>query len=232
MSFPLDPTIGSPQVDPNFIAQARLWVRAPSLNFLGYIWGAYEAMQRDRPVVNGRDLERSITQLLEPRIRSEMTGFEPFYVQHGPFERETMAAPPAQPPEYDLAFVLRADERIMWPIEAKVLVTPRAVAAYHNDIREQFLTCRYAPFSSSGAMLGYLLTGSDSEAFNAIGTRIEAKLETPDGVFDRPIRVSHHTRAVPDGKPYSPTFACFHLILDYTGYSREKDRPISSIKAK
>ena len=86
-----------------------------------------------------------------------MSGDEPFYVQHGPFERETMRPPPAQPPEYDLAFVFRADERIMWPIEAKVLETPGGVADYVRDIREEYLKCRYGPFSASGAMLAYLL---------------------------------------------------------------------------
>jgi hypothetical protein len=65
-------------------------------------------MQADNPHIDTRDLERSITQLPEPRAVS-MRRYEPFYVQHGPFERETML----QRPECDLALVLRADERII-----------------------------------------------------------------------------------------------------------------------
>jgi hypothetical protein len=85
----------------------------PAYWILGFVWAAYDEMLAHPPANDTRDLERSITQLLEPRIRDSMTGFEPFYVQHGSYERETMMAPPAQPPAYDLAFVLRADERII-----------------------------------------------------------------------------------------------------------------------
>ena len=66
----------------------------------------------DMPAIDRRDLERSITQLLEPRIHAAMTGDEPFYVQHDSFEHETMARSPAQPPAYDLAFVWRTEERL------------------------------------------------------------------------------------------------------------------------
>ena len=86
---------------------------------LGFVWQAYDSMIANMPYVEGRDLERSITQLLERRIQEVMTGDEPYYVQHGPYEHETMAQPPAQPPSYDLAFVLRAEERIMWPLEGQ-----------------------------------------------------------------------------------------------------------------
>jgi hypothetical protein len=51
-------------------------------------------MQADNPQIDTRDLERSITQLPN-RVRSSMTRYEPFYVQHGLFERETMLPPPA-----------------------------------------------------------------------------------------------------------------------------------------
>lgn len=167
-----------------------------------------------------KDLERSITQLLEPRIRDVMTGYEPFYVQHGSFERETMKAPPAQPPEYDLAFVLRADERIMWPMEAKVLETPKTVAAYIRDIENEFLACRYAPFSSSGAMLGYLLKGQPDDAFTAIADKLNCQLEPVLEYKMRPNRLSNHQRNVPTGKPYPAKFECFHLMLEYPELSR------------
>jgi hypothetical protein len=171
--------------DPLFIAQACNWMRRPAAVLLRMIWSAYDAMLFDRPFIDGRDLERSITQLLEPRIRNSMSGDEPFYIQHGPFERETMAKPPAQPPAYDLAFVLRADERVMWPLEAKVLETPNQLASYHRDIQQEFLTCRYAPFSMSGAMLGYLLSGTAEDALND-GDRGQAGLRAGNSC-----RVSH-----------------------------------------
>ena len=131
-----------------------------------------------------------------------------------------MNTPPAQPPEYDLAFVFRADERVMWPIEAKVVETPTRIAHYVRDINEEYLSCRYAPFANSGAMLGYLLTGSAEEVFAAIDERLGCRL---DGIPEhpmRPNRVSHHERDVPRGKPYPRKFACYHLILEYLELER------------
>ena len=203
-----------------FYKLARSWMQNPGQLFLNFIWSGYEHMKMSRPVVDGSDLERSITQLLEPRIREAMTGDEPFYIQHGPYERETMKAPPAQPPEYDLAFVFRADGRIMWPIEAKVLETPRRVAAYVRDVKGEFLTCRYAPFSGSGAMLGYLLTGSPKEVFIAIEKGLGCVLQPVTEAQAKPNRLSRHKRSVPTGKPYPVEFACYHLILEYPDLRR------------
>lgn len=207
-------------VDPNFAVLAQAWMRNPTEALLGFIWSAYARMQADKPQIDTRDLERSITQLLEPRVRSSMTGYEPFYVQHGPFERETMMLPPAQPPEYDLAFVLRADERIMWPIEAKVLETPKAIANYVGDINEQFLTCRYAPFSGSAAMLGYLLNGEAAEAFDTIAKKLSCPLDPIPEHSSKNNRVSKHVRSVPTGKNYPVSFSCYHMILEFVGLSR------------
>jgi hypothetical protein len=189
--------------DASFVALARSWMGEDSAShLLSFVWMAYDNMQAHPPGIDGRDLERSITQLLEPRIRDAMTGDEPFYIQHGTFERETMAPPPAQPPCYDLAFVLRADERILWPLEAKVLETPGTLAEYERDIREQYLTCRYAPFSASAAMVGYLLTGSASEALVQIAKKLKQPLDPVPAFPDRPHRLSTHKRSVPAGKAY------------------------------
>lgn len=207
-------------VNPNFVVLAQSWMQNPTEALLGFIWSAYASMQAEKPQIDPRDLERSITQLLEPRVRSSMTGFEPFYIQHGPFERETMLPPPAQPPEYDLAFVLRANEQIMWPIEAKVLETPNAVASYVSDVTEQFLTCRYAPFSNSGAMLGYLLRGDADDAFAKIAQKLACELDPVPGQVERKNRVSNHSRTVPAGKAYPAAFSCYHLILEYPGLTR------------
>ena len=227
------PMLGAQSVsiaDPAFVALASAWIKSPAQQLLGFVWTAYDNMRTELPPVDGRDLERSITQLLEPRIRDAMTGDEPFYIQHGPFERETMKPPPAQPPEYDLAFVLRADERIMWPMEAKVLETPNKTAEYERDIREEFLTCRYAPFSNTGAMLGYLLTGKADDALEAIAKKLGCSLDVISDIPSRPNRISTHSRAVPDGKPYPAIFGCYHLILEYSDLQRSRMMDPESIK--
>lgn len=187
---------------------------------LGFVWQGYAQMQNDKPVSDGRDLERSITELLEPRIRRAMTGDEPFYVQHGSFERETMLPPPAQPPQNDIAFKLWSDERIMWPMEAKVLKTAGAVSEYIKDIHEQFLTCRYAPFSGEGAMLGYLLLGTADDAFQNIAKKTPCKLTDHPSFKSRPQKLSRHTRIVPSGKTYPSQFVCHHLLLEFPNLQR------------
>jgi len=214
---------GFSSVDPVFVAQACSWMRNPAIVLLKPVLAAHERMVSENPFVDGRDPERSITQLLEPRIRDVLSGDEPFYVQHGPYERETMAPPPAQPPQYDLAFVLRADERVMWPLEAKVLETPNQMAAYESDIKEQFLTCRYAPFSSSGAMLGFLLSGTIDDTRIAIQKKLGTELFTITDLLSEPAWVSHHSRVVPAGKAYSPSFDCYHLVLAYPDVKRAKN---------
>lgn len=212
-------------VDPAFVSQACAWLRSPSHSVLKFVWLGYEQMCRDQPAIDGRDLERSITQLLEPRIRTAMTGYEPFYIQHGAFEHETMAAQPAQPPQYDLAFVWRADERVMWPLEAKVMATPNTIAPYAADVTGEFLTCRYAPFTSSGAMLGYLLTGTTSAAFEQIAAKMDIQLLATDASAARAECVSQHRRAVPRGKSYPIAFDCYHLMLDFPQLRRTHPSP-------
>lgn len=207
-------------VDPVFVALTRSWMRNPAEQVLGFVWAGYDSFRASAPNVNPADLERSITQLLEPRIRDAMSGFEPFYVQHGPFERETMKAPPAQPPEYDLAFILRADERVMWPLEAKVLETPKQVANYVRDVNDEFLTCRYAPFSNSGAMLGYLLSGTPTEAFLSIAKSLRCTLDDIPDQLQRPNRLSQHQRMVPAGKPYPSLFSCYHIVMEFPDLKR------------
>lgn len=187
---------------------------------LGLIWRGYDLMQSDKPVVDGRDLERSITQLLALRIARAMSGDEPFDVQHGPFERETMQPPPAQPPQYDIAFALREEERIMWPMEAKVLETSGAVSEYIKDIREQFLTCRYAPFSGEGAMLGYLLSGTADDVFQNIAKKTPCKLDNHPAFSSRPQKLSSHIRTIPSAKTYPSKFRCHHLMLGFPNLKR------------
>jgi hypothetical protein len=206
--------------DPAFLALAAVWAGDQADILLGFVWAAFDRMRADMPKVDGRDLERSLTQLLEPRVRKEMSGFEPYYIQHGSFERETMAAPPAQPPAYDLAFVLNAEERIMWPLEAKVLETAQRTAGYEDDVKNQFLTCRYAPFSSAGAMLGYLLSGSPSDALSRIEKGLGCTFQTNNSFPHRPHRTSDHRRQVPIGKAYPTDFRCHHLILEFPGLQR------------
>jgi hypothetical protein len=202
----------------DFAAIANDWQDDASTVISSFIWEAYELLRSEvldqiDSIQNEVELERSITQLLEPRIHKVMTGFEPFIVQHGSYEYETRKAPPAQPPQYDIAFILNCNPRIMWPCEAKVLYTDGSVAEYINDIKNEFLTCRYAPFSSGGAMLGYLFSGSPENVFDNLEKKIPCKLIPLIPNSNRPQRYSDHKRQVKIGKSYPVHFRCQHLIL-------------------
>jgi hypothetical protein len=111
----------------------------------------------------------------------------------------------------------------MWPLEAKVLETPSGVSDYVGDVRQQFLTCRYAPFCGEGAMMGYLLSGATDDAFKNIEQKVPCTLTTHPKFGTRAHRISRHDRTVPLGKSYPADFLCHHLMLEFLGLQR--DRP-------
>ena len=185
---------------------------------LAATWGGYDCLKGELlshvdVASDDEELERSITQLLEPKIRAQLTGEEPYYVQHGPHEFATRAPSPAHPPVYDIAFVLNSNARVMWPLEAKVLRTDRSVASYVDGINDQFLTGRYAPLVSSAAMLGYLFSGVTSVAFASISQSLGVALVQHPEFASRPHRVSEHLRQPSYPRAVAGTFRCHHLIM-------------------
>lgn len=181
----------------DFVEIAKQWRVEASTILLKFVWQGCDLLQAEvLSQINCSqaedDLERDITERLEPRIRTVMTGDEPFYVQHGSYERATRKPAPAQPKEYDIAFVLRANERIIWPLEAKILSSDGAVAEYINELKGNFLTCDYAPFSSEAGMLGYLFSGEPNKAFNNIAAKVPCQLSHHPDFLDREHKTSDH----------------------------------------
>lgn len=207
---------------PDFIQLVPEWGADASMLLLAFVWEGYDLL-RDEVLsqINWsqdyEELERSITQRFVPMIRKRMTNYEPFSVEHGPYEFETRMPPPAQSPQYDIAFVLYNKPGIMWPLEAKVLRSDGAVAPYIKDIQNEFLTCRYAPFSSEGGMLGYLFSGNPNKAFSNIEAKVPCTLSHHPQFPNRDHKISNHKRKVPRGKEYPADFCCHHLILQITG---------------
>ncbi len=182
------------------------------------IWQGFDLFFKELILTNAIDpndkkSERYITQLLEPRIRKCWNEDMPFFIQHGSYEYETAASTQAQPPEYDLAVICYGGERLMWPLEAKILKTDGEVAEYIKEIKNNYLTCRYAPFSSSAAMLGYLLSGIPDKAFENIAKKGKWTLNHHSDFPKRDHRTSKHIRKVPKGKTYPSDFECHHLIF-------------------
>jgi hypothetical protein len=118
---------------------------------------------------------------------------------------ETAESDGAQPPAYDIAFVLNANFRIMWPLEAKLLRTDGQLSDYVGDLRANMLTGRYAPFSNSAGMLGFLLSGQPVTAAKGIAARLAVAL-LPYPVFhpQREHYLSQHRRSVPNPNGRAP----------------------------
>jgi len=206
---------------PDFVQVAKDWRDDAITILVKLVWEGYDRLKADilSPINCDQaeekleQIERSITQSLERRIHDVMTGDEPFGVQHEVYEWESALSAQAQPPQYDIAFFLRANERIIWPLEAKVLNSDGSVAPYIHDVKDQFLTCRYAPFSSEGGMLGYLLYGEPNIAFSNIECGVPCTLSHHQEFIERNHKTSDHIRIVPLDKTYPAHFRCHHLIL-------------------
>jgi len=219
---------------PAFRKLAGIWGSDASANFLSYLWQACDALRTtildqiggvDKSILS---IERSITQLLVPEIRKVMPSASPYDVEHGLYEFESLAGPSAQPPAYDIGFVPRANahKRRIWPIEAKVLETDCTLSEYVKEVRGNFLTCRYAPFSPEGAMLAYLLAGKPSVVFKNIEKLLDCCLYDYPVFRDRDHKTSDHQRTVPKGKDYPRDFRCHHLVLEVgTGHGPTGTKP-------
>ena len=201
-----------------YVGLAQNWSEDAVERMLRTVWDGYDALvtgflaQIDMTEAE-EELERTITQLLEPCIRQCLSGDEPYYIQHGPYEYATRQRAPAQPPQYDMAFVLYQNGRIMWPLEAKVLHNDNTVAEYVKAVKNELLTGRYAPCTSSAAMLGYLLRGSPARAFGKIEVALACDLRPLGSFSTRNHRISNHSRKLTQPSFASGSFQCHHLIM-------------------
>ena len=186
-------------------------------NYVWQGWDSYCLENLSKVDLSEADeqLERMITQDLELDIRRVMSGDEPFTIQHERFEGELRNPSPARPKQCDLSFVWFANRRITYPLEAKVLRSDSndGVKAYVEEISENFLKFRYAPFSSEAGMLGYLLEGSSTIAFNNIAIAVPCTLSEHPDFLGREHRVSDHKRSVLADNRYPVKFRCHHLLL-------------------
>ena len=203
-----------------FVDLARQWSPDGSLILLECVWKGFDALRSEvlSPIGGAqrsdRSLERSITSKLAPRINRALPAGCPFYLLHKPDETETLLSDSAQPPEPDMGFISWINERVMFPLEAKVLPTDGRIADYVTEVTDNFMTCRYGPFSEEGAILGYLLSGNPQIALNNIADRISCELQQHPRFAHRPHKISYHQRTVSPNSAYPVNFCCHHLILE------------------
>lgn len=204
------------------------WSLRWSNSILQYIWEGYDLFKAETLTKIDFSLvtifiENSVTELLLPCIREKATGNIPFDIEHEIGERETAIA--GQTPRNDIVFILREKRRLKYPLEAKALkFDTKAVLeeerGYIESINTRFLTGKYAPFSSEGAMLGYLINGSPNRCLENIATSLGVTLTQDEKFPLRPHKFSEHTRTLSNVKntdlhPFCPKlFRLHHLILE------------------
>lgn len=203
------------------VRSAKAWVASSSDVMVSFVWRAYDALLANpelRPALAMAtdDVERGITRLLFFALDDLLSGDEPFRLLPEAPEDESRKHAPARPRAYDIAFAMRANPRIMWSLEAKVLRTPATLADYVSTLTDRFLSGDYAPFVAEGAMAGYLLHGTSDEAFDRIARQLKTRLVRPARLRAREHRISAHARRIPRGMPYPARFRCHHLMMAFS----------------
>ena len=221
MSRGLKPTLSQLcyQLPPDL---ARQWRSDASTILLSHVWQGYdllctEVLSKIDTTEIGRAIETGLTQYLAPRIQRTFEGFEPYCLIHEFNEYETQKTARGRPPQYDMAFVWNENERFAWPLEAKDLSSDndaQDIKEYAAEINENFVPCRYAPFSSEAAMVGYLLTGEPAIALTNISQAIPCAMTEHTDFLARHHQTSDHPRSVPEGKSYPAEIRIHHLIMD------------------
>ncbi|MGA2058870.1 MAG: hypothetical protein ABSG67_00205 [Thermoguttaceae bacterium] len=197
---------------------ASRWCQDQSRLLLDLVWRGYDRLlSQDFAKVSfsGDDeaKEESLNYLLSIRIDQCKSGDEPFYVVHQPPEQTKRKRGRGRSPQPDIGFALYDYPRTVWPMESKVLAHEDDIGPYLNEINTNFLTGRYATFSSEGAMVGYLLQGNPDNTFEVINIRLKQTLLRHSHFKDRPHRISNHQRSEIPHPNSSQEFTCHHLLM-------------------
>ena len=211
---------------PDAVEIARAWTSNLVDQLIDLVWTASDRLRNgDFARVDDwedlYDLERDITEHMADAVQAELHargGLLPVTFSHAPRERSSRLSDVGQPKEYDLGFKHNSDKRMVWPVEAKVIRgdedTSKNLGDYVETLNTRFLTCAYAPYSPSGAMLGYLKAGDPEVVAECVARRLGAVFGPYEPQRESGLhRVSDHKRSVPGGKPYPVDFQCHHLLM-------------------
>lgn len=203
---------------PSFQQVADRWCQDQSRLLLDLVWRGYDLLlSQDLDEVpfsaNDEAKEESLNYLLTVRIQQCQSGYEPFRVVHQLPEQTKRKRGRGRSPQPDIGFTLYDYPRTVWPLEGKILAHERDVAPYLDEINSNFLTGRYATFSSEGAMLGYLLRGDPEQTFVVIAAELRQSIRQHPHFLDRPHRISNHRRGDIPHRNSPREFTCHHLLL-------------------
>lgn len=208
--------------DPAFNEVALAWAESASERILDWVWRAFDALRAGpmaRVDMAGPmdQLERDLTDLHFSEIqrlwKEETQGDATFHPGHEIPEYESRQPAPAQPPSYDLGFVLYENPRMIWPIEAKIVPRASELSGYLADVRRKFIAGIAAPFVGQAGMIGYLLAGTAHEVFIALERELSQSLKHHPAFATREHRTSSHARgASPFGRGL-PDLLLHHLVM-------------------
>ena len=211
---------------PEFAAIAHVWPDHVVVQMLTLVWDAFDrvrALPRFDELDFTKDyaqLERSLTDLHAYHVTllfaNRASNFESFVPQHEASEFENLTKPSARPPSCDIGFVLCANPRIRWSVEAKVLQSPTNTHRYVDDLNK-YLEGTGSPFSNQGALVAYLLSGQPDDVFPKLALLLGQQLRPHAAFRERPHRVSQHQRDESNLPTSTPgEFICHHLIFALT----------------
>ena len=203
-------------VPEDFVVMARRWRPDAIEIMLGYVWQGFDTLLNEENFDLGKaeeSLERDISFLVCLKINDAMDGKPPYCLVHSPPENEMRASARAAPPTPDLGFVWIHNPRAIFPLEAKILPTDHRIGEYVKEIKMNFLTGRYASFSSEAVMLGYLLTGKVERVFEKISSRLNCTLKRYSPYKERNHRFSMHRRNENGTGSSRKSFMCHHMII-------------------
>lgn len=200
-----------------FQSVAKRWCANQSFKLMDLVWLAIddlcEADLEKVPVDDSDEAkEESLNLLLSMRIDKLKSGDEPFTVVHQPPEQYKRKTKNARSPVPDIGFVWHENPNCIWPIEGKMLKNPNDLKEYGKEINDNFLSGRYATFSTEGAILGYLLSGDADITLKNVAKQIGKRLSRHPKFKDRNHRISKHARSGVDNRK-KESFFCHHLVV-------------------
>lgn len=212
-----------PDTSPEFAAIADAWPKHIIVEMLSLVWDAFDNMKA-LPNFRSLDfskeyaqLERSLTDLHMSEVTllhiKRGNGFESYIPHHEPWEFQNLTRRSARPASGDIGFILNNNRRLRWSVEAKVLKSSGDVSRYLGDL-EKYLKGKSSPFSTEGALGGYLVSGKIEDFFDLLGIKIKKKLRRVSEFAGRAHRISNHVRNkafLPASTP--PEFVCHHMIF-------------------
>ncbi|HRI66018.1 MAG TPA: hypothetical protein PK156_17340 [Polyangium sp.] len=192
------------------------WAAMVTTQVLDWMWRAFDLLRANH--LARIDLTQPLEQVerdlagmhyveIQRLFGAETDGYATFVPVQEWSEMQTRSSASAKPPAYDFAFVCSDNQRWAWPLEAKVVSSPGALAEYLHDVNDKFVGGVAAPLVGEGAMIGYLLVSDTTTVFANIALRLNQRLESVAEFPGRAHRASRHSRTS------APDLRLHHLLM-------------------